>query len=65
MVATAGLRGDSSWSFGLPETTQRDPHSTKDPVALDEGTRSCRRRRGSDLAPIARAHNRSRTGTLR
>ena len=26
-------------SFGLPETTQRDPHSTKDPVALDEGIR--------------------------
>ncbi|HYY53598.1 MAG TPA: PD-(D/E)XK nuclease family protein [Myxococcales bacterium] len=26
-------------SFGLPETAQRDPHSTKDPVALDEGIR--------------------------
>ena len=24
-------------SFGLPETSDRDPHSTKEPVALDEG----------------------------
>jgi len=24
-------------SFGLPELEQRDPHSTRDPVALDEG----------------------------
>jgi RecB family exonuclease len=26
-------------SFGLPELEHRDPHSTKDPVALDEGLR--------------------------
>ncbi len=26
-------------SFGLPEVSQRDPHSSKDPVALDEGIR--------------------------
>jgi ATP-dependent helicase/nuclease subunit B len=26
-------------SFGLSETAQRDPHSTKEPVALDEGLR--------------------------
>lgn len=26
-------------SFGLPETADRDPHSTKEPVALEEGLR--------------------------
>ena len=38
------VAGDRSWtpwrfelSFGLPEMEARDPHSSKDPVALDEG----------------------------
>jgi len=40
------VRDDSGWmpwrfelSFGLPELSQRDPHSSKEPVALDEGIR--------------------------
>ncbi|HTO97996.1 MAG TPA: PD-(D/E)XK nuclease family protein [Myxococcales bacterium] len=40
------LAEDPSWtpwrfelSFGLPEMSQRDPHSSKEPVTLDEGLR--------------------------
>jgi RecB family exonuclease len=40
------VRDDGGWtpwrfelSFGLPEMSQRDPHSSKEPVALDEGIR--------------------------
>jgi RecB family exonuclease len=40
------LAEDAAWtpwrfelSFGLPEMSQRDPHSSKEPVALDEGIR--------------------------
>ena len=59
------LSQDSEWtpshfelSFGLPDLTEHDPHSTKEPVVLDEGLRL----RGSiDL--VERDRNRSLRAT--
>ena len=55
--AGPGRPGDSSWHSGLREREERDPHSTAEPVALDEGIRCAapstwwKKRRTARFAP--------------